>query len=71
MSTFVREEEIIERMRHAALIRKGDTLHVYFTRMRDKPERIFLSYINLDDNGETGDLLKQLKCCGRKEIMKV
>ncbi len=47
LSTFVRGEEIIDRMRHVALIRKGDILHVYFTRIGDKPERIFLSYIDL------------------------
>ncbi len=34
-------------MRHVALLRKGDILHVYSTRMGDKPERIFLSYIDL------------------------
>ncbi len=40
-------------MRHAALLRRGDTLHVFWTRVGDVPERILRSTIDLFGPWET------------------
>jgi len=37
-------------LRHSALVRKGDTLYVFYSRVGDSPERILLSTIHLTDD---------------------
>ena len=39
-------------MRHAALLRRGETLYVFWTRVGDEPERILLSKIDLSPSWE-------------------
>jgi hypothetical protein len=52
------------RVRHVALIRRGATLHVFFTGIGDAPERIMLSSIDLNREwtawkaGEPADVLR-------------
>jgi hypothetical protein len=37
-------------MRHSALLKRGNTLYVFFTQRRDGPERVLLSTIDLSDD---------------------
>lgn len=39
-------------MRHAALLKRGDTLYVFWTRVGDVPESIILSSINISEDWE-------------------
>lgn len=47
VTPFERGPEIIPRMRHCALLPKGDTLWVFFSRMGDAPERILATQFDL------------------------
>lgn len=38
---------ILDEMRHAGLIRRGDTLHVFYTTVGDRPERIMHAQVDL------------------------
>ncbi len=43
VTPFERGPEVIDRMRHCALVQHDDTLWIYFSRMGDAPESIFLT----------------------------
>jgi hypothetical protein len=48
LSSFERGPTLFEPLqRHTALLRRGDTLHVFWTRVGDAPERIYASRIDL------------------------
>lgn len=38
---------ILDEMRHAALLRRGDVLHIFYTVVGDDPERIYYSQVDL------------------------
>ena len=44
---FERGPDIIHQMRHCALLKKGNTLWVFFTRIGDAPEQIILTTFDL------------------------
>jgi len=44
---FEMREHFIERMRHCAVTRRGDTLLVFYSRLRDAPERIVAATVDL------------------------
>ncbi len=52
MSPFRIANEIIPRMRHAAVFIKDENLHVFYTRIGDKPERILLTQYGLHASPE-------------------
>ena len=47
VTPFEQGPEIIPRMRHCALLPKGDTLWVFFSRMGDAPERMLVTQFDL------------------------
>lgn len=49
-TAFQEGPHIIPRMRHAALLKRGNTLNVFFSRGGDCPERILVRRIELSDN---------------------
>jgi len=52
------------RMRHAALLKRGNTLWVFWTQVGDAPERILLSRIDLAGDW-SGWKARQPRCCAR------
>ncbi len=49
-TTFEYGKEFIDNMRHAAVLKKDNELYVFYSRMRDKPERILMSKVNLNQD---------------------
>lgn len=47
ITPFKKESNVILRMRHAAVLLRGDLLIVFYTRMGDAPERILMSTLKL------------------------
>jgi hypothetical protein len=47
MDRFEDGPRILDEMRHAAVLRRGDTLHVFYTVVGDEPERILYSTVDL------------------------
>jgi hypothetical protein len=47
MPPFESGPRILDEMRHAALLRKGDVLHIFYTVVGDYPERIYHSQVDL------------------------
>ena len=51
LTNFERGPELFEgTQRHTAVLKRGNTLHVFWTRVGDTPERIYCSTITLDDD---------------------
>lgn len=47
-SKFARGHELFEQMRHCAVDKAGDVLHVYYSNVGDAPERILRSHVTLE-----------------------
>ena len=47
MPPFEAGPRILDEMRHAALLRRGDVLHIFYTVVGDDPERIYHSQVDL------------------------
>ncbi|MFW6257067.1 MAG: hypothetical protein ACOC2O_02885 [Bacillota bacterium] len=43
-------KNFIDNMRHATVLKKGNQLYVFYSRMRDKPERILMSKVELNQD---------------------
>jgi hypothetical protein len=53
VSRFEEGPEVLPRMRHAAVLEKGDTLWLFFSRVGDAPESILFSRMNLTGSWTT------------------
>jgi hypothetical protein len=49
LTGFEQGKKILPRMRHAAVLKKNDFLHIFYSRGEDCPERILMSEIKLKD----------------------
>ena len=63
-------QDLIPRMRHAAVRLQEDELEIFFTCGEESPEVIYVTKMSLSETGVVGDQEQQLKSCGPSCLMK-